>query len=276
MTVHGRRFAWGSRSYIMGIINLTPDSFSGDGVGADVAAAVELARRLEAEGADILDLGAESSRPSAPELDVREELRRLIPAFEAVRAATNLPISVDTYHVDTAKAVLAVGADMINDIWGFRHEKQHGSMAEAVISSKATVIAMHNQRGRAHTDVASDILRGWRETTAIAEQHGIPPDRLILDPGFGFGWRPAQNLEMLRRLPELWAAQLPILVGVSRKSTLGMVLDAPVEDRFEATAAAVAIAIAGGADIIRVHEVAAMVRVARVTDAIVRANWGSV
>ena len=259
----------------MGIINVTPDSFSGDGIGSDIAAAVRLAQRFESEGADFLDLGAESSRPGAPEMDEKDELRRLLPVLEAVRLATDLPISVDTYHGYTANAALTSGADLVNDIWGLRHHDHDGLMAEILSARAAPLIAMHNQRGREHSDVIADILNGWGETGAIAERNGISRERLILDPGFGFGWQPEQNLEMLRRLPELWSMQVPILVGVSRKSTLGLVLDAPIDGRFEGTAAAVAISIAGGADIVRVHDVEAMSRVARVTDAIVRGNWRS-
>ena len=273
MVLRDRSFCWGERTYIMGIINLTSDSFSGDGLGTDPEAAVRLAWRMEAEGADILDIGAESSRPGATETLPDEEMSRLLPALAAVRTATNLPLSVDTYHAETAIAALAAGADMINDIWGLR--QTGGAMADALATSGARLVAMHNQRGREHTDVIRGIAAGFEATLAMAERAGIGLSRLILDPGFGFGWSPEQNLEMLRRLPQLWTFGLPLLVGVSRKSTIGLVLDAPVEDRFEGTAAAVAVAIAGGADVVRVHDVGAMRRVARTTDAIVRDRWRS-
>lgn len=269
-TIRGRTFAWGTRTYIMGIINATPDSFSGDGIGENPQAAAALATRFQAQGADIIDLGAESSRPGAEELPPAEELRRLLPCLRAVRAATDLPLSVDTYHPTVAEAALATGADCINDIWGLRRDPD---MAAIVSRAGAHLIAMHNQRGRPVHDVATDISAGFEATLAIAAQARIPPERIILDPGFGFGWTPEQNLEILRRLPELWKYQLPLLIGTSRKSTIGYILDAPVTERLEGTAATIAFGIAAGADIVRVHDVRAMVRVARVTDAIARAHW---
>jgi dihydropteroate synthase len=254
----------------MGIINVTPDSFSGDGLGTDVAAAVALARRLEAEGADILDIGGESSRPGAAELSTAEECARVLPALSAVRQATALPISIDTHHAPVAEAALAVGADAVNDVWGLRRDPE---MAAVVARHGAWLIAMHNQRGREFHDVVGDIRAGFAASLAIAARAGIDRTRIILDPGFGFGWTPEQNLEIIRRLPELRDLGQPLLVGTSRKSTLGYVLDAPVNDRFEGTAASVALAIAGGAAIVRVHEVARMRRVTKVADAIVRASW---
>lgn len=270
LTAGGRTFAWGERTYVMGVINATPDSFSGDGIATDCARAAALARRFEAEGADLIDIGGESSRPGAEPLTADEELARVVPAIEAARAATSLPISVDTYHAEIADAGLAAGATMVNDIWGLRHDP---GMAAVIAERGAALVAMHNQRGREHRDVAGDIIAGWEETLRLAHEAGIPEARIVLDPGFGFGWSPGQNLEMLRRLPELAAFGMPLLVGTSRKSTIGLVLDAPVDDRLEGTAATVALAIAGGADIVRVHDVREMARVARMTDAVVRGNW---
>ena len=270
LCLRGREMVWGARTYVMGIINVTPDSFSGDGIGNDPEAAARRALEMEASGPAIIDIGGESSRPGAPELDPLEELNRVVPCIEAVRAATPLPISVDTYHSAGAEAALAAGADAVNDIWGLRYDAR---MADVVARSGAALIAMHNQRGRGFHDVAGDIAAGFEATLALCDDAGIARERVILDPGFGFGWRPEQNLEMVRRLPELWRFGLPLLVGTSRKSTLGLVLDAPVAERFEGTAATVALSIAGGADIVRVHEVAEMRRVAKVSDAVVRANW---
>ncbi len=270
LCLRGREFAWGSRTYIMGILNITPDSFSGDGLGSDVEGAVALARRFEAEGADIIDLGAESSRPGAGELPPEQELRRLLPALLAVRAAISLPLSIDTYHAVVATAALAAGADMVNDIKGLRAAPE---MAPALASARAPVVLMHNQRGRPDCDVIEGVAAGFQASLALASAAGIDPARIILDPGFGFGWRPEQNLELVRRLPELWSLGLPLLLGLSRKSTLGLVLNAPVEDRLHGTAAAVALAVAGGADIVRVHDVRVMVRVVRMADAIARGTW---
>lgn len=270
LVLRGRRFDWGARTYLMGIINVTPDSFSGDGIHGDPAAAAALAARFEAEGADMLDIGAESSRPGAAELDPADELRRLLPALEAVRAATDLPLSVDTYHPAVAEVALAHGADAINDIMGLRRDP---SMAALAARTGCVLIAMHNQRERPFRDVADDIRAGFDATLVQAVRAGIDPSRVILDPGFGFGWTPEQNVEMVRRLPELWSFRMPLLLGPSRKSTLGFVLGTAVDERAEGTAALTALGAAGGADIIRVHDVAAMRRVLKVTDAVVRANW---
>lgn len=277
MRIGPTTFVWGARTYIMGVINVSPDSFAGDGL-ATVAAAVEQARRFVDEGADILDVGGQSTRPGAnntdagfDEISPTEEIRRVVPAIEAIRAALpDMPISVDTYKPEVARAAVDAGAAMINDIWGFRRDEELASVAA---NAGVPAVIMHNQRGRAAHDVIDDIANGLRESMSIAAAAGLDASMLIADPGFGFGWRPEQNLEMLRRLSELRALGLPLLVGTSRKSTIGAVLgDAPVEERVFGTAASVAIAIAHGADIVRVHDVAAMKQVALVADAIVRGN----
>lgn len=270
LVLRGRRFAWGERTYVMGIINVTPDSFSGDGVGGDIAAAVALARGFEHAGADILDVGGESSRPGADPVTPEEEAARVLPAIAAIRSATGLPIAVDTYHSLVAERALAAGADIVNDITGFRFDAE---MAAVVARHRAVAVLMHNQRGRTTTDVADDVTAGLRESIRLTKGAGIPAGRIILDPGFGFGWKPEQNLELLRRLPELWELELPLLVGTSRKSTLGLVVDEPVDARLEASLASAAIAVAGGADIVRAHDVRETVRVVAVTDAIVRGRW---
>ncbi|OAI44236.1 hypothetical protein AYO38_09930 [bacterium SCGC AG-212-C10] len=268
--MRGSAFVWGARTYLMGIVNVTPDSFSGDGAGGDVPRAVEVALAMAAEGADIIDIGAESSRPGARPVDAAEELERLLPPLRAIRAATGLPISVDTYRASVAETALANGADAINDISGLRADP---AMARVIAAAGAPLFAMHNQRGREHHDVASDILSGFEVTIGLAGIAGIDPARVVLDPGFGFGWTAAQNLEMVRRLPELWGLKLPLLVGPSRKSTIGTVLgEAPVGQRLEGTAGAVAASVAAGADIVRVHDVAEMRRMLTVLDAVVR-GW---
>jgi len=272
LEARGRRFAWGTRTYVMAIINVTPDSFSGDGTGGDLDQAEMLAQRFEAEGADLIDVGAESSRPGAPPLDAGEEAQRLLPSLRVIRNATSLPVSVDTYHAAVAELAIDAGADVVNDIHGLRGDPR---MAEVVSRRGVPVIAMHNQRGRQTRDVIDDVRDGFASSLAIAEQHGIAPGQLIMDPGFGFGWTPEENLSMLRRLPEWWSMESPILLGTSRKSTLGLVLNAHPDERLEATAATVTAAIAGGADIVRVHDVREMVRVARMADAIYRGTWTS-
>jgi dihydropteroate synthase len=267
MTIGGRQFVWGSRTYVMGVLNITQDSFSGDGLADNVEAAVEQGRRFEAEGADILDVGGESTRPGFQPISAEEEISRVVPVIRGLVQETSLPVSIDTYKLDVAEAGVRAGAHMLNDIWGFRHDQ---GMARLAAQSGLPAVAMHNQRDRPFRDVIGDLLAGFRESLRIAREAGIPEERLILDPGFGFGWEEEQNLEMLRRLGELMVLGRPILIGTSRKSTIGKVLDLPVEERLEGTAATVAIAIANGADIVRVHDVEAMVRVARMSDAIVR------
>jgi dihydropteroate synthase len=275
MRIGPRTFVWGTRTYIMGVINVSPDSFSGDGL-ASVDAAVEQARRFIDEGAHILDIGGQSTRPGTvkteagfDETSAEEEIRRVVPVIEAIRGvAPNTAISVDTYKPTVAREALRAGADLLNDIRGFRRDPEIARIAAA---AGVPAIAMHNQRGHAADDVMAAIAEGLAESVRMAASVGLSRERLIIDPGFGFGWRPGENMEMLRRLDELRALGLPILVGTSRKSTIGAALGgALVEDRIFGTAASVAIAIANGADIVRVHDVAAMKQVAMVADAIVR------
>jgi dihydropteroate synthase len=272
ITIRGREFVWGSRTYVMGVLNVTPDSFSGDGLGLDLEAAVAQGRRFEEEGADILDVGGESTRPGFEPIPLEEELRRVVPVVRRLAAETSLPVSIDTYKPEVAEAAIAAGAHLLNDVWGFRHEGDGDRLARLAAARGLPAVVMHNQRGRQFHDVIGDLLAGFRESLRIAREAGVPEERLIVDPGFGFGWDEKQNLEMLRRLAELRVLGRPVLIGTSRKSTIGKVLDLPVEERLEGTAATVAIAIANGADIVRVHDVQAMVRVARMADAVVRGN----
>jgi dihydropteroate synthase len=271
MTIRDRQFVWGSRTYVMGVINISPDSFSGDGLGQDVEAAVQQGCRFEQKGADILDVGGESTRPGFQPVSAAEEIERVIPVIDRLVRETSLPVSIDTAKVEVAeRAIKEAGAHMLNDIWGFRRDGER--IAVLVAEAGLPAVIMHNQRGRPFHDVVGDLLEGLGESLRIARLAGIPAERLIIDPGFGFGWTEEQSLEILRRLAELRVLGRPILIGTSRKSTIGKVLDLPVEERLEGTAATVAIAIANGADIVRVHDVKAMVRVARMTDAIVR-GW---
>ncbi len=280
LTIGPRSFAWGERTYLMGVINVSPDSFSGDGL-ADAEAAVAQGLRFVEEGADILDVGGQSTRPGlSEELPPDEEIRRVVPVIERLAREVDAPVSVDTYKAPVARAALEAGACLLNDIWGFRPAgsplavRDGPSLAQLAVQFGVPAVVMHNQRGREFHDVIVDIRAGLEASIAIAEQAGLPRERLIVDPGFGFGWTPEQNLEILRRLGALRDLGLPILIGTSRKSTIGAVLDgAPAEDRLFGTAATVALAIANGADIVRVHDVAEMRQVVRVADAIVR-GWG--
>jgi dihydropteroate synthase len=268
LTIGGRRFDWGSRTYVMGIINVTTDSFSGDGLGLDMEAAVAQGRRFAQEGADILDVGGESTRPGFQAVTLEEEMRRVLPVVERLVREVDVPISIDTYKAPVARAALKAGAHLVNDIWGFRHDPD---MAPLVAESGVPAVIMHNQRGRDFHDVVGDIRAGLKVSLGLAEEAGIPRQHLIIDPGFGFGWAEEHNLEMLRRLGELRDLELPILVGTSRKSTIGAVLGGvPAEERLMGTAATVAIVIAHGADIVRVHDVAEMMQVCRVADAVLR------
>jgi dihydropteroate synthase len=254
----------------MGIVNVTPDSFSGDGV-TDVEAAVRQATSMVAAGADIIDIGGESTRPGATEeVSAEEEMRRVLPVVERVVRETGVPVSIDTYKAKVAKAAIEAGAALVNDVWGFRREP---AIARVAAEAGVPAVAMHMQRGREFKDTIGNIIEGWLHSLTIAREVGLPEERVIVDPGFNFGWTVPQALEMLRRLDELRIVRRPVLVGTSRKSTIGKVLgDAPVEDRLEGTAATVAIAIAKGADIVRVHDVREMTRVARMADAVAR-GW---
>lgn len=269
-----RRFAWGERTYVMGVINVTPDSFSNDGVGSDVEAAVRLAERFQEDGADIIDVGGESTRPpgiytGSEPVSADEELGRVLPMIEAITRETDLPVSIDTYKAEVAQAAVAAGASMINDVWALQRDPD---MLGVAANAGVPVVLMHNQAGTEYVDLVPDVIGDLRERVNVALGSGVRPEHIVVDPGMGFGKTAEQNLEILRRLGEFEALGLPLLVGMSRKSTIGYVLDLPVEDRVEGTAATVALSIAGGADIVRVHDVKEMARVARMTDAVVR-GW---
>jgi dihydropteroate synthase len=270
---NGETLDWGARTYVMGIINVTPDSFSGDGLSGDVDAVVDRALLLQKEGADILDMGASSSRPGHQDVPLDEELARLMPALEAVVARVKLPISVDTYKAEAARRAVEAGAVIINDTWGLTVEP---GLAQVAADSGAGLVLMHNQKGARYQNLLPDITSSLQRSVNTAVESGVPPGNIIIDPGIGFGKTPDHNLEVLARLNELRSLGSHILIGWSRKSTLGLLLDLPVDQRIEGTAATVTLAISGGADIVRVHDVKEMVRVCRVTDAVVRGwrPWG--
>lgn len=275
---------WGTKTYVMGIINVTPDSFSGDGLGADTGAAVAQGERFVAEGADILDVGGESTRPGATPVPEAEERARVLPVIAALARRVAVPLSVDTSHASVAAAALAAGATMVNDVWGLHREP---AIARAVARAGAALVVMHNRAavpsvdalGGQYPDVAyggdvmAAILAWLREGVAVAAAAGVPPHQILVDPGVGFGKTLPQNVEVLRRLGELRVLGLPVLLGTSRKGFIGRVLGGlPAADRVEGTAATVALGIAAGADVVRVHDVRAMARVARMSDAVTR-GW---
>ncbi len=277
---------WGTRTFVMGIINVTPDSFSGDGLLAKdpVAAALDQAQRFVAAGADLLDVGGESTRPGAQEVSLDEELRRVIPVIEALsRAGLNALISVDTYKAAVAEAALKSGAHWINDVWGLNADPH---LAEVAARSGAPLVLMHNRSQPAHAelrerlggryvgmqyqDLIGDVCHELMESVALARTAGVRDDQIILDPGIGFGKTVEQNLELINRLDEICHLGFPVLLGPSRKSFIGYTLNLPPDQRMEGTAAAAAVGIVRGADVLRVHDVEPIVRVARMTDAIVR------
>jgi dihydropteroate synthase len=275
----------------MGILNLTPDSFSGDGlvretgVEAAVQEALDLARRFVEAGADILDVGGESTRPGAELVSAEQEIDRVIPVVRALTANLDVPVSIDTYKGSVAEVAIQAGASMINDVWGLRADPE---LAQVAAAHSIPVILMHNRSSWVHAEIkerlggryvgipydnlVDDIRQELLESVEIAHAAGISDELIILDPGIGFGKTVEQNLELLDRLAEIRDLGYPLLLGASRKSFIGYTLDLPPDQRTEGTAAAIAIGIDRGADIIRVHDVEMMVRVARMTDAIVRRN----
>ena len=265
----------GARTYVMGILNMTPDSFSGEGLGGDVERALRQADAMLADGAHLLDIGGESTRPGAEAVPVEEELRRVVPAIRAIAERFAVPISVDTTKSAVARAAVEAGATLLNDISGLHDDPE---MAAVAAAAGVPVVVMHMQgtpRTMQHHPVYLDLMTEvWGylcASTQIAIAAGVPRDQVVLDPGFGFGKSPEHNLTLLRRLRELTSTGQPVLVGTSRKSTIGKVLgNLPPEDRLEGTAATVALSIANGADLVRVHDVKHMARVAKMADAIAR------
>ncbi len=282
-----RVFEWGARTEVMGILNITPDSFSGDGLLSAtqaVDAAVEQARRFLDAGATLLDVGGESTRPGSQTVSVEEELGRVIPVIDALaREFPQAVLSVDTYKAVVAEEALRAGAHLVNDVWGLRADP---NMAAVVARAAAPVVLMHNRSkpanaqvqaslggryvGMEYRDLLADVKGELLESVEIARRAGIAEEKIILDPGIGFGKTVEQNLQLLNRLDEIRALGFPVLLGPSRKSFIGYTLNLPPDQRVEGTAAAIAVGIVRGADIVRVHDVEIMARVARMTDAIVR------
>ena len=269
ITIGDTTFEWGARTYVMGIINVTPDSFSGDGIIDPARAGEQAVRHVEA-GAHLIDIGAESTRPDHEPIDADEEWRRLEHCLMAVRRMVDVPVTVDTSKAEVAERALHAGADALNDVRGLRGDP---NLAGVLATSGKPAILMHNQRGRSFGgDVIADIEAGLTVCLETALAAGVAEDRLIVDPGFGFGWGPVQNLEMLRRLGELRSLGRPLLLGTSRKSTIGHVLDRTANERQWGTAATLALAVQQGIDIVRVHDVDEMSQVVQMADAVIR-GW---
>ena len=271
-------FRWGERTFVMGILNATPDSFSGDGLfaGADdpVEAAVALGRQMVADGADILDIGGESTRPGHDQVAEADERRRVVPIIAALRAALpTTPLSIDTTKPAVAEAALAAGADLVNDVWGVGDDD---ALVRLAADHGVPLVVMHNRAEPRYTTLMPELIADLQRAIERALRLGVRWEDLIVDPGFGFGKTAEHNLTVLRELAALRMLGRPILLGTSRKSTLGRILDLSATDLLEATLATTALGIAGGADLIRVHDVRANVRAARISDAVVRANWSPV
>jgi len=271
-------FHWGERTYVMGIVNTSPDSFSGDGA-ADIETAVTRACRFVDEGADILDIGGESTKPGFSQITIEEEIKRVVPVIKQLASRVNVPISIDSSKYEVARQALAAGASILNDQWGLKTELR---LAELAAKKNVPIILMSNQRdiggydakvGRDtanYQDVMTEVITSLRNSITAAQKSGVPNENIIIDPGIGFGKTWQQDIEIIRRLRELKVLGLPILVGTSRKSLIKMVLNLPADQRVEGTAATVAVSIANGADIVRVHDLKQMARVCKMTDAIVR------
>ena len=286
LTVDNHTFVWGARTYVMGILNITPDSFSGDGIiakGDVVQVSIEQAHSFVASNVDVLDVGGESTRPGSAPVAVDEELQRVIPIIRALKENfPNTLISIDTYKARVAEEAVNAGAHIINDVWGLRADP---SLANIAAKYKTPVILMHNRSNPASIEVHAQLGNAYigseyqnlieevkcelMDSVTLARAAGIPDERIILDPGIGFGKTVSHNLELINRLDEIRALDFPVLLGPSRKSFIGFTLDLPADQRVEGTAAAIAVGIARGADIIRVHDVEHMRRIAKMTDAIV-------
>ncbi|OUM98114.1 MAG: dihydropteroate synthase [Paenibacillaceae bacterium ZCTH02-B3] len=262
----GLRLELGKRTLIMGILNVTPDSFSDGGKYLDVRAAVERAKQMEDEGADIIDIGGESTRPGHEPVSLEEELRRVLPVIEAVRRAVRLPISIDTYKAETARRAMEAGAHIINDVWGFRRDPEIAAVAAAC---GCPVVLTHNRERPVYRDLMADVLEDLRISVGIARGAGVEDRNIWLDPGIGFAKEYEDNLIVMRRLDEIVRMGYPVLLGTSRKRFIRHTLGLPVDDVVEGTAATVALGIAQGCQIVRVHDVKQMKRVAAMADAIV-------
>jgi len=286
LKLRSTEFHWGQRTYIMGIINVTPDSFSGDGLLQKtdwIDQAVAQGKQFVTDGADILDVGGESTRPGAETVSTETELERVVAVIKALRAEVTVPISVDTYKSTVAKAALDVGADLVNDVWGLQMDKD---MATLCATYQAPVIVMHNRSnpqnatqtaqlggryiGTTYNNLLEDVATELQISIKLAKSAGIPDEHIIIDTGIGFGKTVEQNLTLLNQTDYFKPLGYPILIGSSNKSFIGYTLNLPPHDRVEGTAATIAVAIMRGADIVRVHQVKQMSRIAQMTDAIVR------
>lgn len=268
MLIGDRKFDTENGVYVMGILNVTPDSFSDGGLWTERDAALRQAGRMAEEGAAIIDIGGESTRPGHTPVSAEDEAARVLPIVEAVKRETGLPVSIDTYKAEVARAALEAGADMVNDIWGLRHDG--GEMAALIAGTGAACCLMHNRERAEYADFMADMLSDLRETLAIADRAGIARSSIVLDPGIGFGKTYEQNLIAMNRLDELLAFGCPVLLAASRKSVIGLTLDLPADERMEGTIATTVAGVLRGAAFVRVHDVKENLRAARMALAIRR------
>lgn len=273
LTLNGKSFDLEKKTLLMGILNITPDSFSDGGRHFNQDTALARALQMVTEGADIIDVGGESTRPGAVPVSVAEELERVIPVITAIRSTSAIPISVDTSKVAVAEAALASGASMLNDVWGGRKDP---AMLKLAARADVPICLMHNRTKAVYADVVSEVAADLLESVEAALQASIKEENILLDPGIGFGKTPLHNLELLSRLKEITGLGYPVLLGVSRKSVIGKVLDLPVEQRLEGTAATVAYGVVHGVKISRVHDVLAMQRVVRMIEALLQGRLSPV
>ncbi len=266
LTIGEKEYNLAEKTLIMGIVNVTPDSFSDGGRYNDLSSAIEHARKLVADGADILDIGGESTRPGHEKVSEEEELERVIPVIEAISSQVDAPISIDTYKAEVAWQAVAAGASMINDVWG---AKADPNMASVMARAGVPVILMHNRENMDYTDVMTDMLADLQESIGLVKEAGVKDGNIILDPGIGFAKTFEHNLLVMRRLEELKTLGYPLLLGTSRKRFIGTVLDLPTEERVEGTGATTCLGIQKGCSIIRVHDVKENARMAKMMDAMI-------
>jgi len=272
MKIGGRAFDVANECYVMGILNCTPDSFSDGGRWNELDRALRHAEDMIADGAAILDLGGESTRPGYTQIGVQEEIDRVVPAIEAVKARFDVPVSVDTYKSGVAEAALEAGADMVNDIWGLKYDPK---MAELIASRRVPCCLMHNRREGGHRDFPGELCAELLESVSLARGAGIEDDRIVLDPGVGFAKSYEENLIAVHRLDQVVKLGYPVLLGTSRKSCIGIALGLPASERVEGTLVTTVFAVMNGASFVRVHDVKENVRAVRMAQAVLREGGGT-
>lgn len=269
MKIGGKTFDTEHQTYIMGILNVTPDSFSDGGRYNSLDAALCHAWDMIQDGADILDVGGESTRPGHQQITDEEEISRVVPVIEKLKAEFDVPISIDTYKSRVAEAALEAGADLVNDIWGLKYDRE---MAETIVKYDAACCLMHNRERAEYTDLIPEVLADLKESVRLAKEAGIPGEHIMLDPGIGFGKTYEMNLEMLKNLASLQSLGYPVLLGTSRKSVIGLTLDLPADQREEGTLATTVMGVMNGCSFVRVHDVRANYRAIKMTEAILRGH----